>query len=257
MFLSIGLLSAQDVEQYFNQNCKACHTIGGGKTIGPDLKGVSERADRDWLVKWMLDPTGVLASGDAYAQKILKESNGIPMIASAGMNETLAGQILDYIDTQSSTATNDAPVEITFTDEDVSTGQDYFIGSKSFENGAPSCISCHGVNSLSGLGGGKLGVNLTDVVGRLGGVRGLSGWLISPPVPTMAPLFAEKKLTEDEIYALVAFLNNENETHTEIAPVSYSAFLIRGFVGTLAMLILTGLLWGFRFRAVRRPIVGK
>ena len=251
------MLSAKEVEQYFNQNCKVCHTIGGGKIIGPDLKGVSERADRDWLVKWMLDPAGVLASGDAYAQKILKESNGVPMIASAGMNATLAGQILDYIDTQSSITPTEAPVEIVFTDEDIAKGYDYFTGSTSFENGAPSCITCHAVNSLAGLGGGKLGVNLTDVVDRLGGARGLSGWLISPPVPTMAPIFADKKLTEDEIHALVAFLNNENEIHTEIAPVSYGAFLIRGVVGTLVMLLLIGLLWGFRFRAVRRPMVGK
>ena len=194
LFASVGMLSAKEVEQYFNQNCKVCHTIGGGKIIGPDLKGVSERADRDWLVKWMLDPAGVLASGDAYAQKILKESNGVPMIASAGMNATLAGQILDYIDTQSSITPTEAPVEIVFTDEDIAKGYDYFTGSTSFENGAPSCITCHAVNSLAGLGGGKLGVNLTDVVDRLGGARGLSGWLISPPVPTMAPIFADKKL---------------------------------------------------------------
>jgi len=257
IFIIPRILISQDVEQYFNQNCKACHTIGGGKTIGPDLKGVSERQTREWLISWMMDPAGVLKSGDAYAQKILKESNGVPMIASLGMNPELAGKILDYIDMHSSNKTQDHPIEISFNKEDITLGYKYFTGSEAFENGAPSCISCHNVNSLAGLGGGKLGVDLSDVVERLGGVKGLSGWLISPPVPTMAPIFSNKKLTSDEIKALVAFLNNENETQTEINPVSYSRFLFYGIFGTLLMFLLIGLIWRYRFRAVRKPMVGK
>ena len=251
------VLISQDVEEYFNQSCKACHTIGGGKTIGPDLKGVNERQTREWLISWMMDPGGVLKSGDIYAQKILKESNGIPMIASPGMNPELANKILDYIDRYSSERPEETPREILFSKEDVKLGYKYFTGSQPFENGAPSCISCHNVNSLAGLGGGKLAVDLTDVVERLGGVRGLSGWLISPPVPTMAPIFSNKKLTTDEITALVAFLNNENETATEINPASYSRFLFYGILGTLLMILLIGFIWGYRFRGVRKPMVGK
>ena len=257
LFTIPRVLISQDVEQYFNQYCKACHTIGGGKIIGPDLKDVSKRQSRDWLISWMLDPTGVLESGDEYAQKILKESNGLPMIASPGMSPELAGNILDYIDTYSSNKTQDVITKYSFTKKDISLGNKYFTGSESFENGAPSCISCHHVNSLSGLGGGKLGINLTDVVERLGGVKGLSGWLISPPVPTMAPIFSDKKLTSSEINALVAFLINENEIQTGNNPVSYSSFLFYGVFGALLMLLLIGLIWGNRFRAVRKPMVGK
>ena len=30
--------SAQDTPDYFRQNCMNCHTIGGGRLTGPDLK---------------------------------------------------------------------------------------------------------------------------------------------------------------------------------------------------------------------------
>lgn len=37
----------------FDQKCAPCHTIGGCKKIGPDLRGVTERRKRDWLIRWL------------------------------------------------------------------------------------------------------------------------------------------------------------------------------------------------------------
>src|SRR4051794_22190846 len=36
-------------EYAFTNHCAACHTIGGGDRVGPDLRGVSERRDHAWL----------------------------------------------------------------------------------------------------------------------------------------------------------------------------------------------------------------
>ena len=36
-------------EQAFKTKCAACHTIGGGKLVGPDLKEVTTRRDDAWL----------------------------------------------------------------------------------------------------------------------------------------------------------------------------------------------------------------
>jgi mono/diheme cytochrome c family protein len=39
----------QDAETFYKQNCAACHTIGGGKLLGPDLKGVTKaRSTNGW-----------------------------------------------------------------------------------------------------------------------------------------------------------------------------------------------------------------
>jgi len=74
-------LPAQETAQYFRQNCFSCHTIGGGKLTGPDLKGITSRRDRDWLVDFILDPISVIAGGDAYAEQLVEESNGVIMPA--------------------------------------------------------------------------------------------------------------------------------------------------------------------------------
>ena len=37
-FNSISLFDQSEGEQIFKSNCAACHTIGGGKLIGPDAK---------------------------------------------------------------------------------------------------------------------------------------------------------------------------------------------------------------------------
>ena len=59
--------------------CAACHTIGGGKLIGPDLKGVNERHDEEWLIKFIQNSQEVIASGDETAVKLFEEYNKVTM----------------------------------------------------------------------------------------------------------------------------------------------------------------------------------
>ena len=60
-------------EQLFLRvGCKSCHTIGGGKLIGPDLAGVTTRRNDDWMKKWLKDPPTMIAT-DPEAKKLLEE----------------------------------------------------------------------------------------------------------------------------------------------------------------------------------------
>lgn len=249
-------LSQDSVENYYNTNCKACHTIGGGKLIGPDLLGVHNRADRDWLINWIVDPAGVLASGDAYAQQILKEANNVPMIKSPGINAELAEDLLDYIQSKIDSGDIDAAyVEPVFTDEDLEKGGHLFMGRTQLTEGGAPCVSCHTVNSIGGLGGGKLGVNLTDAYNRLGLSRGLTTWLKAPPTETMKPVFEDHPLSENEILELTAFLKHEFEqSGTQLFAASANLFLY-GFLGVILMFVLIGMIWSNRFKAVRKPLV--
>ncbi len=70
--------SAAEGEKLFNTTCMACHTIGQGVRVGPDLKGVTARRDPAWLRKWLKDPTSMLAA-DPLAMELLKTSNMVPM----------------------------------------------------------------------------------------------------------------------------------------------------------------------------------
>ncbi len=47
-FNTLSFAQTAEAEKNFAV-CKACHTIGGGKLIGPDLKGVTERRDEDCM----------------------------------------------------------------------------------------------------------------------------------------------------------------------------------------------------------------
>ena len=49
-------------------------SVGGGRLAGPDLKDVGKRREEAWLLRFVVDPKGVIDSGDAYAQNLLKEA---------------------------------------------------------------------------------------------------------------------------------------------------------------------------------------
>jgi nitrite reductase (NO-forming) len=62
----------------FESKCLACHSVGQGKKLGPDLAGVTKRRSDNWLARWLKSPETMLQS-DADAKAMLKEYNNIPM----------------------------------------------------------------------------------------------------------------------------------------------------------------------------------
>ena len=62
----------------FESKCLACHSVGQGKKLGPDVAGVTQRRSDDWLAKWLKAPEKMLQT-DASAKAMLKEFNNIPM----------------------------------------------------------------------------------------------------------------------------------------------------------------------------------
>jgi nitrite reductase (NO-forming) len=65
-------------KQDFESKCLACHSIGQGKKLGPDLAGITKRRTDAWLTAWLASPEKLLAT-DADAKAMLKEYNNIPM----------------------------------------------------------------------------------------------------------------------------------------------------------------------------------
>ena len=59
-------------ELFASKGCVACHKLGGGKLVGPDLKGVTARRDETWLKKMILRPD-VMVKEDPVAKKLLGE----------------------------------------------------------------------------------------------------------------------------------------------------------------------------------------
>jgi nitrite reductase (NO-forming) len=61
----------------FESKCLACHSIGGGDKLGPDLFGVSKRRSEAWLGKWLKSPEQMLQS-DPDAKAMLDKYK-VPM----------------------------------------------------------------------------------------------------------------------------------------------------------------------------------
>ena len=76
--------------------CAACHTIGKGKVIGPDLKGVTERREEAWLFSFIKSSQTMINNGDAVAIKVFEEHNKIPMPDNNFTDDQIKS-ILDYI----------------------------------------------------------------------------------------------------------------------------------------------------------------
>jgi len=76
----------------FESKCLACHSIGQGRKLGPDLAGVTKRRDAAWLTRWLKSPETMLQT-DEHAKAMLKEANNIPM-----PNQNLSdAEIREYI----------------------------------------------------------------------------------------------------------------------------------------------------------------
>ena len=54
----------------FESKCLACHSIGGGDKLGPDIYGVTKRRTDAWLAKWLKSPEQMLQT-DADAKAML------------------------------------------------------------------------------------------------------------------------------------------------------------------------------------------
>jgi len=71
--------AAETGREIFQENCAACHTIGKGKLVGPDLSGVTSRREAGWLIRQINDPEGLIAGKDPIAMQLLKEAANVPM----------------------------------------------------------------------------------------------------------------------------------------------------------------------------------
>lgn len=90
-------------KQLFNQNCAACHALERRMT-GPALAGVATRLsedeglDCDWLYSWIRNSAGMIASGDAYANRIYNEYNQAAMTAFPTLSDQDINDILAYVE---------------------------------------------------------------------------------------------------------------------------------------------------------------
>jgi len=66
-------------QRLFVSKCSACHTVGEGDKVGPDLAGVTKRRSRVWLTRYIAEPDALLAAGDPIATALFHQYKDMRM----------------------------------------------------------------------------------------------------------------------------------------------------------------------------------
>lgn len=262
-------------ETLFQNKCASCHTVGGGRLVGPDLAGVEDRRPEDWIREFIRSSQDMINSGDEYAKKRFKEFNETVM-PDQDLTDQELDALLAYIEEEGAGAEK-ATAETGGSKEDgdgtetegsaqkaeeaekadkdkgavaklsqkelIEKGMAYFQGKERFKNGGPACNSCHHVKHDEVVSGGGLAKELTTAYSRLGG-KGIEGMLKNPAFPAMQKSYENADLTAKEVASLKAFLKEVDEEHIYQTKANYgNYFLWGGGIGIICLLIFFSLTW--------------
>jgi protein SCO1/2 len=80
----------------FQNKCTACHTLGKGELLAPDLKDVSARRERAWLLRYLAAPEKLRAANDPIALELAKQAK-VPM-PNLGLTRNEVTELVDYLE---------------------------------------------------------------------------------------------------------------------------------------------------------------
>ena len=86
-------------EQIYRTRCASCHTLTGNEiagALGPDLLGVTQRREEQWLYDWLKAPDQMLKKKDPIAMALYKKYNNLAM-PNMRLHQEEAQQLLGYI----------------------------------------------------------------------------------------------------------------------------------------------------------------
>jgi protein SCO1 len=83
----------------FRSQCSACHTIGKGDGVGPDLLGVTQSRERGWLARFIKTPERMLAEGDPIAVSLFAKYKNVKM-PNLRLGDGDVAALLTYLDAQ-------------------------------------------------------------------------------------------------------------------------------------------------------------
>ena len=90
-------------EQIYRTRCVSCHSLTGHElagALGPDLLGVTQKRDRQWLLDWLKAPDQMLKKKDPIAMALYKQYNNLAM-PNMRLNQQEAVDLIDYMDVKS------------------------------------------------------------------------------------------------------------------------------------------------------------
>jgi cytochrome c2 len=199
---------ATDAKKIFNQRCTACHTFGKGVKVGPDLKGVTARRQRPWLLKFVRSSQQVIAAGDPVANELFRTYKRQRMPDWTDLSPQDVNVILDWLaaDGPEQKPADERDAELA-TAADITRARALFEGRTPLADGGLACAACHTVRDHGRHVGGTLGPDLTDTYLRYRD-RALTLVLRHPCTPRQPELGSGRYLEPTEAFALKAYLRD-------------------------------------------------
>lgn len=264
LILLPGRAEAQNEgKQLFEKNCMVCHKLGGGKLVGPELVGVTEKREHDWLIKFIRNSQEMVEAGDPIAVQVFEENNKVPMQPFPNLTDADIENIIDYIKNWTPEAKPEFTVDINkregFTAEEIQAGEKLFHGKMAFENGGTqTCVSCHYTQNINNLDWNPSIYDLAKAFMEKDGMN-MYVSLTEPTSNVMKTAHKEYKLTEKEMFNIAAYLSDYAKSGQEVKPIKkfptrLTLFIVFAVLMTLALidLIFTKKV---RFRAIHGIIL--
>ncbi|MCH7962885.1 MAG: cytochrome c [Bacteroidetes bacterium] len=251
-------------EIIYKRTCIACHTIGSGRLVGPDLKNVFNKRSEEWIISFVKSSQRMIKRRDPDAVVLFNEYNK-SIMPDQNLTDDQIKDVMRYIKKQSSGSgqttalTEDIKSSTGMTideagENEVSAGRNLFLGKVRLTNGGPACMSCHNVTAENLIAGGLLAMDLTNTYSRLN-APGVYSIMFSSPFPIMNAAYNNNKITKDEAFYLIAFLKHADINSVNQQPVNYqSNFILMGLLGAA---ILFGIYGGIWWNRKRKPVNDK
>jgi nitrate reductase gamma subunit/mono/diheme cytochrome c family protein len=208
--LATSVVRADEAEakKIFTQRCMACHTFGKGVKVGPDLKGVTERRERPWLLRFVRSSQTVIREGDPIANALFAQFKQQQMPDWTDLTEPQISSLLDWfaIDGPEQRDPSHRPAADASVAE-VERGRSLFLGRQRFSAGGLACASCHAVADDLTIIGASLAVDLSSAY-REYQDGAMSQILLRPCSQRLPESLASAFLTPEESYALKAYLRS-------------------------------------------------
>ncbi len=235
---------SQSGANLFEKHCRVCHHIGEGKLVGPDLLGVEERREREWIASFIENSQKMIQEGDPIAVQVYQENKKAIMPSFTQLSSIEINSIIDYITNwmpvEKEVFTVDINKKTGFKHDEILRGERLFYGLIRLEdNSIVNCTNCHNTETSDSLNWNPSAIDLAKSFIDRTGMNIYES--MTQPSSDLMEKSHNFKMNEQEIYYISAYLselsNNKLEDH-KIFPIKLMLFILFAVLMTLALIDL-------------------
>ena len=207
LFAGVASADTAEAKKIFTTRCMACHTFGKGVKVGPDLRGVTERRQRAWIVQ-MVRSSSTMVGSDPIAVQLFDQFKQQRMPDWTDLSEAQVNGIMDWLAANGPDQQDpDARSAELATAAEIETGRQLFHGARPLSLGGIACAGCHSIRDEAGSSGGVLASDLTSVYSQYQDIA-MTVFLKRPCFLRFPESNGPTYLAPQESFALKAYLRS-------------------------------------------------